>query len=124
MQSADQASHHETVSAIENRASVGRGGCSCEGNQVSTNGTVWPWSTVKSATVWKSSPRVATGVHKRQPVGSGGSREQPVLVSHPWDGAPVTHPDGEAHPHRDGPLHALDESDHLGVVLTDAACSR
>src|SRR5215469_4868546 len=64
-----QFSHHTSVSRMANSASTGRGGSSCDGNHVRTNGTRSPADTVKSATVVMSLPSVCTGDHKVRPSG-------------------------------------------------------
>ena len=63
MQVSDQLLQKTSVWTTANHGSTGRGGASCDGYQVSRNGSCWPSSMVNSATVRSPSPWVSARVH-------------------------------------------------------------
>ena len=87
-----------------------RGGGSCDGYQVRTNGARSPGPTVNSATVVKSTPRVVVGV--RSSSASGPATARSVVVGPPYPGQDqaVVEADDELHRDRHAAAHALDDA--------------
>ena len=117
---ADHASHHATVSAIAKR-SIGRTrGRSCDGYQVSTNGTTWP----------VAHREFGNGLEVLCP---GSSPASTALVRRvrrsPSTARPGAAPTGRCIRSRTGspstcasstvPFDPFDQPDHLGMVLAD-----
>src|SRR5580658_1316644 len=76
----DHAFHQLSVVCSANQGSIGRGHMSWDRYQVKMNGICWPAFNVRSATVFRSSPRVSALVHRPTESGPAVADSSPSWV--------------------------------------------
>ena len=117
----DHSCHQRVVSCASPRGRRrGWGSGSCDGCQVSTNGTSSPASSSNSATVVRSRPRVGRPGMRCTASGPGDRRQPAVLAApDPRDDPAVVEAQDELHAHGHASLEAADDAHDVGRLVAD-----